>query len=464
MSDLKGRNFSALQFHPNTNMRLYPIEAKSVLKANMREFLEESLSIKEFYDIELKFKDKLYGLHKFILFTRCPKLFLKAELLNKTRIDLDQLLSQKFSSFSFEILLYFIYTNECQQDLIKRIFKANKITSETAFSKFLTDFKETCIDKFGFSELKSSFDTNNYLKLLKEMNLNSKENEEKLNLMSKFFCQLLELKISKAGSSMCHKRKQLKFSRNSFPELYDCQIELNNEQTIQCHKCLLIARSEFFRNMLLGSWLESTSASIKLPFDLDLMQIFIDYLYTDEIQLEFIHANTNHSVASLKSKSEKEIEILFNLYVLSDQLLMERLKNLCEFKLANLVNLKNVTELFEFSAEYEAAQLKEFCMEFISNNLVTLIESKQLEPVNLTLLNHLSKFYRSYYPIIDSRRITPYTGGLDPEKIELIPFEFIYDQNLNETDETVVKRRISSNSFTLRGAEEKRNTKDHNFS
>lgn len=186
-SDMKARNFSALQYHPNTNMRMYPIESKSLLKKNMKEFLDESINYKEFYDIELKYKDKLYGLHKFILLTRCPKLFLKQDLLAKNRVDLDQLLSAKFTTHSFELLLNFVYTNECQLELIKKILKANKINSETNFSKFIADFKEICIDKFGFADLKASFDSNNYVKLLKEMNLNSKDNESKIELMANFF-------------------------------------------------------------------------------------------------------------------------------------------------------------------------------------------------------------------------------------------------------------------------------------
>ena len=159
------------------------------------------------------------------------------------------------------------------------------------------------------------------------------------------------------------------------------------------------------------------------------MQIFLDYLYTDDIQLNFIHS-TNNSSSSTKSKNEREMEILFNLYVLSDHLLVERIKNLCEFKLANLVNLKNVMEIFEFSNEYQADQLKELCMEFISLNLVTLIESKQIESTfDLDLLKDLSKFYRDYFPIVGSRMITPYDqGNLDPNKIDLIPMDLIYDQ------------------------------------
>ena len=101
--------------------------------------------------------------------------------------------------------------------------------------------------------------------------------------------------------------------------------------------------------MFLGGWLESSKSSITLPFDADLMEIFVDYLYTDELQLEPIVVRAQSSGSSVKSRTEKEIELAMNMYVLSDQLLVERLKNLCEFKLVYLVNLRNVLELFEFA-------------------------------------------------------------------------------------------------------------------
>lgn len=229
-------------------------------------------------------------------------------------------------------------------------------------------------------------------------------------------------------------RKKLTFSRTSHKDLHDCEIKCNNNEAIRCHKIILVARCDYFQNMLLGCWVESNQQTIELPFDVDLMQIIVDYLYTDDIQMEFIHDSENFN-SSFKGKTEREIEVLFNLFVLSDQLLLDRLKNLCEFKLANLVNLKNVVEIFEFSVEYEADQLKEFTMEFIICNLITLLEAKLLETVSLELLRDLSKFYRSYYPSVGSRIITPYSYGLDPTKVELIPLDLLYDQKFVDMDE-----------------------------
>lgn len=403
-------------------MRMYPLEMKSALKNDMKEFLDENLQLRNFYDIELKFRDRIYYVHKFIILSRCAKIFSKKDLINNSRIDLDQVISAKFPNNALEIIINFIYTNECPKDILKKVLKACKIFTESSFGKFLTDFKETFVDKFGFAEYKNSFESNS--KILKNLNINCKDsNEDKLESMSDFLFKILDPKIYKSNL----KRKQFKFSRDFCPELHDCSINLNNGHTIQCHKCILVARSAFFNNMLLGSWLESNSTEINLPFDLDLIQIYIDYLYSDEILMEFIHTGTNYST-SLKSKTEKEIELLFNLYVLGDQLLTERLKNLCEFKLANLVNLKNVAEIFEFSELYEARQLKEFCMEFMSLNLVTLLESKQLENVNVDRLADLSDFYKSYFENVGSRRITPFNDGIKLDQVELVPHELIFDQ------------------------------------
>lgn len=417
-------------------MRMYPLEMKSILKNDMKTFLDENLQLKNFYDLELKFRDRIYYVHKFVILSRCGKILSKKDLMDKSRIDLDQIISSKFPNNAFEIIINFIYTNECSKDIIKKVLKACKILSESSFSKFLIDFKETFVDKFGFVEYKNSFESNS--KLLKEIRINFKDsNEEKIDSMTDYLHKIFEKPNLK--------RKQFKFNRDFCPELYDCTINLNNGHIIECHKCILIARSDFFRNMLLGCWLESNCAEISLPFDFDLMQIYIDYLYLDEIQMEFIHAGTNYST-SLKSKSEKEIELLFNLYVLGDQLLTDRLKNLCEFKLANLVNLKNVAEIFEFSDEYEAKQLKDFCMEFISLNLATLLESKYLENVNPYRLADLSDFYKSYFDNVASRRITPYADGIEPDKIELVPQELIFDQkfvdgSLNENEDNWYKQK-----------------------
>lgn len=449
--DRKARNYFCLQYHPNTGMRYYPIKEESIFNDDMHLYLSENINQPshssssysnielQSHDIELKYRNQTFCCNKFILLSRAPKFFLKLEMKTPNKlvlIDLDNHLAQKFTVQSLDILLKYVYTAKLKSDHIRNSLKTAKINSENSFIKFLADFKELAVDKFGFTELKSVFDQNVYTRNLKELNINLKSIEERYEIMADF--------IIKLANSI--QNKTLRFKRLSYQELWDFQIECNNNQFIKCHKCILIARSEYFKNMMMGFWMESNKCSIQLPFDIDLTQIIVDYFYTDDIQMDFIHSNQNSN--SIKSKTEREIEILFNLYILSDQLLVERLKNLCEFKLTNLVNLKNIVEIFEFANQYEAKQLKDFCMEFISGNLVTIIEAKQLESTSSELLQELSEFYRNYYPLVGSRRITPYPSdiGLEPKCIDLIPFELLYDPKFvdgNLDEEIIIKNKAS---------------------
>ena len=183
----------------------------------------------------------------------------------------------------------------------------------------------------------------------------------------------------------------------------------------------------------------------------------IDYLYQDEIIIDFDGENAI-PIDSNKARIDKEIEILFNLYVLSDQLLLFRIKNLCEFKLSNLVNLKNCVEIYQFSFTYEAKQLNEFCLEFIVNNLITLIESKLIETLDFDMLNEVTRFYCKYFSFVGSRRITPYSGGIECSSIDLIPLDLLYDDKFTDGtyfDEeiNIIKKKFSS-SASIRGDNE----------
>ena len=46
VSDIKARNFCALQYHPNTNMKLYPMQSKSCFKNDLELFFDEFVTKK----------------------------------------------------------------------------------------------------------------------------------------------------------------------------------------------------------------------------------------------------------------------------------------------------------------------------------------------------------------------------------------------------------------------------------
>ena len=156
----------------------------------------------------------------------------------------------------------------------------------------------------------------------------------------------------------------------------------------------------------------------------------IDYLYQDEIIIDFDGENAI-PIDSNKARIDK---------------------------LSNLVNLKNCIEIYQFSFTYEAKQLNEFCLEFIVNNLITLIESKLIETLDFDMLNEVTRFYCKYFSFVGSRRITPYSGGIECSSIDLIPLDLLYDDKFTDGtyfDEeiNIIKKKFSS-SASIRGDNE----------
>lgn len=108
---------------------------------------------------------------------------------------------------------------------------------------------------------------------------------------------------------------------------------------------------------------------------------------------------------------------------------------MCESALANLLTLKNCAELCQFAHTYNASQLKQCCMEFISLNLCSVLENKSLDVVEDVLLEDISKYYCKCNPIMSSRVITPFYNAPTDEQIE--DFALNYPVNLEYTDEDV---------------------------
>lgn len=106
-------------------------------------------------------------------------------------------------------------------------------------------------------------------------------------------------------------------------------------------------------------------------------------------------------VSSFENKTKSQtkfvlvsIEQFCQILVLSDQLLIERLKQICEFHIANLVTFRDAAELLQFSATYNAEQLKAFVEQFICRNMATFLEGRLLDHLDNQLLNDLTKSYR----------------------------------------------------------------------
>lgn len=144
---------------------------------------------------------------------------------------MNAVLDEKFSLESFEILLRYLYGCQIDREFLVAQLERLKISSESAFNKFLVVFKETLIEKFGFNELKPNFDAKYISNKLQVAKLDSRSVDEKLKILAD--CLL---------DGLAQSRKPLTFNRNSYVSFQDCQIICNSSQEIKCHKCILVAR------------------------------------------------------------------------------------------------------------------------------------------------------------------------------------------------------------------------------
>ncbi|EPY87905.1 hypothetical protein CB1_000212019 [Camelus ferus] len=106
----------------------------------------------------------------------------------------------------------------------------------------------------------------------------------------------------------------------------------------------------------------SSCAALEMPIHSDILKVILDYLYTDE---------------AVVVKESQNVDFVCSVLVVADQLLITRLKEICEVALSEKLTLKNAAMLLEFAAMYNAEQLKLSCLQFIGLNMAALLEARE---------------------------------------------------------------------------------------
>jgi len=240
--------------------------------------------------------------------------------------------------------------------------------------------------KFGFSNLSSRLD-------------GVKFENGKINVIEK-----------KPGTKSKLNQKKCSF-------LCDVTMKSVDGKEFPCHKCVLCARLEYFHSMLSSSWIEaSTCTALEMPIHSDILKVILDYLYTDE---------------AVVIKESQNVDFVCSVLVVADQLLITRLKGICEVALTEKLTLKNAAMVLEFAAMYNAEQLKLSCLQFIGLNMAALLEARSLDVLSDGVLKDLSVFYRKMIPAMDRRVITPYQDGPDISYLEVEDGDIFLKEEIN---------------------------------
>ncbi|KAF7851445.1 hypothetical protein BT93_L3873 [Corymbia citriodora subsp. variegata] len=112
------------------------------------------------------------------------------------------------------------------------------------------------------------------------------------------------------------------------------------------HRICLLASSDAFRAMFDGGYREKDARDIEIPnIRWEVFELMMRFIYTGSIDVT--------------------LEIAQDLLRASDQYLLEGLKRLCEYSIAQDISLENVSSMYELSEAFNAISLRHSCILFI---------------------------------------------------------------------------------------------------
>ena len=152
--------------------------------------------------------------------------------------------------------------------------------------------------------------------------------------------------------------------RQAFDDVATSDLTIDVEgKSIYVHKAILKLRSQYFNTMFQKQRADNSHSAIKHEqFCYNVYRTFLEYLYTDEIHL-----------------AEENIHELLELAVTySDSVLRDRCIRLSK----SGIKIDNVVSLYSISIKHDLKELEQLCMNFVVNNLCTVIETLDFSKVD----------------------------------------------------------------------------------
>lgn len=443
--DSKGRNFGVLQANPKTSLYEIPNISPSSFSQHLRSLLDEADEMDSIHDVTLQAGDRTFPAHKYILSMRSEffrKQFMseRCEVVeeldgevkkSEDAVGCDLLILEKIPADMLEYALHFIYTDSCEllvhgaRPRVSGVLMAQNQDSEQ--ERLISSLQDLGLRGRSALEVYRSLPPGTKGDGDKAKSKGSKPGKKskggkgdkagtnegganpvktlqgvakKLGLGS-LSARLDGVKYENGKINVTQKKtgNKLRFYQQKCSYLCDVTLKSEDGKEFPCHKSVLCARLEYFHSMLGNPWIEATSCSaLEMPTSSEVLKVILEYLYTDE---------------SPTIKESLNVEFVCNVLVVADQLLITRLKEMCEVIITENLTLKNAAELLEFAAMYNAEQLKLSCFQFIVLNMAALLESKALDILSDEVLVELSAAYRRMIPAMQKRIITPYPGAPD---------------------------------------------------
>ncbi|GJN90353.1 hypothetical protein Rhopal_003364-T1 [Rhodotorula paludigena] len=167
------------------------------------------------------------------------------------------------------------------------------------------------------------------------------------------------------------------------------------DREVKCHSVVLRARCPFFSTFFDDAdWHRSRRSSSKngvVSFDFahlswDVMSLVLEHIYRD--------AGMSLFQTIERQSADEYIDFTVRVLAAANELLLDKLKQVCSAVLRSFVTLHNVCSILCDAAFYEAHDLARACMYFLSSSMETALETGLLDDLPADLLTALTAFIR----------------------------------------------------------------------
>lgn len=441
--DPKGRNFALIQTHPSVylnNVPELPLQGEG-LRHDLSNLLCEATDWDTVHDITFQVGNRRFPAHRYIVSRQSNILLHMIREAKVASVDCSVPVIEiaDISPDIFEHILHFIYTGDCtfaqncMSEIIKDDEKAHqgkpmcpKKHSTKQFDNKKDGRKSPLEDDDNSSnvltQIKAAAKTLGLSKLL-----------SLLNCMKYQDGNVIWTRDHKKSGSKSAEFFSLEWKETS--EFSDVHIVSKDGDSFNVHKCMLVARSEYFHHMLAGGWIESKGKkTLELPLDQSILSILFDYIYKDV-------------TPALDKVGAVDFELAMYSLVAADQLLISPFKARCEAALASLITLRNVKIILELATTYNASDLQNCCYEFVCLNLPSLLEAGTLCGLPSTVLSGLRDYYCAIHPRMECRVMTPFSHAPSPDYIKDLGASntILWDEEIN-FDEPEIEGKLKNSS------------------
>ncbi|KAE8556144.1 hypothetical protein EYB25_000844 [Talaromyces marneffei] len=193
----------------------------------------------------------------------------------------------------------------------------------------------------------------------------------------------------------------------TFLEGGDVSIRLK-DATVQAHSQVVCQRCPFFDALFHGRsggrWLDSRRQEDAITIDLQDMDLrvfsfVLRHLYADTEDELFEDVRYNNL--------DEFIDFVLDVMFAANELMVDRLAQVCQKMLGQFVNTRNVCQLLNAVAPCTVTEFKEAALEYICLNLETLLENRLLDDLEEDLMNELDEICQenqlARYPVSRGR-------------------------------------------------------------